>query len=123
MNRYQSTALALLLLVAAVAVLSQLPLIVSVPILLIWPFVSLGHLVVDGYARFFAGLGLALFAGWRIVVMLPMYLGPSGLVEYGQYMMEAQFMANVVLFAVALGLAYAGVRSLRKPRVSREQPA
>lgn len=123
MNRYQSTALALLLLVAAVAVLWQLPLIVSVPILLIWPFVSLGNLVVDGYARFFAGLGLALFAGWRIVVMLPMYLGPSGLVEYGQYMMEAQFMAIVVLFAVALGLAYAGVRSLRKPRVAREQPA
>ena len=116
MNRYQSVALALLLIVAALGVLSQLPLIVSVPLLIIWPFVSVDQLVIDGYARFLAGSGLVLFAGWRIAVLLPVYLGPSGLVEYGQYMTESQFMALVVLFAVAFGLAYAGARSLRKAR-------
>ena len=122
MNRYRSVALALLLLVLALVVLSRIPLMISVPILLIWPFVSMGELVVDGYARFFAGLGLALFAGWRIVVLLPIYIGPSGLVQYGQYMMEAQFLVVMVLFVVAIGLGYAGARSLYKASTTKEQP-
>lgn len=122
MNKYRSVALALLLLVVALVVLTQLPLMISITILLIWAFVSVGELAVDGYARLFAGLGLALFAGWRIIVLLPIYLGPSGLVQYGQYMMEAQFLAVMVLFAVAIGLGYAGARSLYKANATKVQP-
>lgn len=114
-------ALAAFFTVAVLALLSQLPLIVSVPILMIWPFVSVGELVVDGYARLLVGSGLMLFAGWRIAVLLPVYFGPSELVQYGQYMTEAQLLVVLVLFAVAVGLGYAGARSLQKARASQAQ--
>ena len=121
MKKYRSVALAAFFTVAALALLSQFPLIVSVPMLMIWPFVSVGELVVDGYARFLVGLGLTLYAGWRITVLLPVYFGPSDLVQYGQYMTEAQLLVVLVLFAVAIGLGYAGARSLHKTRTSRAQ--
>ena len=121
MNKYRSVALAAFFTVAVLALLSQLPLIVSVPILMIWPFVSVGELVVDGYARLLVGSGLMLFAGWRIAVLLPVYFGPSELVQYGQYMTEAQLLVVLVLFAVAVGLGYAGARSLQKARASQAQ--
>ena len=123
MSRFWSIAIALLSLAVLLAVISQIPFILSIPILFLWTFVSIGELVVDGYMRLLAGSGLALFAGWRVIMLLPSYFGQSDLVPYGQYMMEAQFLAAVFFFAGAVGLVYAGVRSLRKsntPQVRTE---
>lgn len=119
MNPYRSSIIALLLLAAALAVLSQLPVIVSVPVLLLWPFVSVGQPVIDGHARLAVGSLLVLFSGWRLAVLLPGYLGRADLVAYGQFMMEARFLVILVLFIVSLVLCYAGARSLYKLRASR----
>ena len=123
MSRFWSIAIALLSLAVLLFVISRVPLILSVTILFLWTFVSIGELVVDGYMRLLAGSVLALYAGWRVIVLLPVYFGQSDLVPYAQYMMEAQFWVVVVYFAGAVGLVYAGVRSLRKsntPQVPTE---
>ena len=121
MSKYKPIALSLLFLIIALPMLSQFPLIISIPIILIWPFISIGTLIVDGYARLIAGAGLAIFSGWKIVALLPKYIGASDLVQYGEYMMKAQFHVVVIVFIISIGLSYAGFRSLNKKKIPHEE--
>ena len=118
MNKCKSIALSLLFLIIVLTMLSQLPLIVGIPIILIWPFISIGTLIVDGYARLIAGASIAIFTGWKTVELLPKYIGTSGLVQYGEYMVKAQFHVVVIVFIISIGLSYAGVRSLNKEKTT-----
>jgi hypothetical protein len=116
MNRFGLFPLVVVLSIAWLALLFYLPLMFSLLLLLAWPFITVGHLLVDGYLRGITGLGLASIGLWQLATLLPIFRGHSDLAPYAQYMAEAQFYWDAVLIVVAALLAGAGGRSVLMAR-------
>lgn len=99
-------------------VLFYLPFILSLLLLLIWLFISIGQVVVDGYMKAIVGGILAGTIGWNTVALLPTFLGHSDYVQYAGFMIEAQFFVGLAATLAAFALFGVGLRALLKARRS-----
>jgi hypothetical protein len=98
------------------AMLAFFPLMLSAPALLIWSFLPPKPARPDAYVRISAALVLIAINAWLLGAILPTYLGRSGLVQYGAFMVEAGFEITIASIVLAALLAGSGVWALHKGR-------
>lgn len=105
-----------------IAALWKLPIIISMPCIFVWSFISVKQQVIDGYVRLITGVVVLVMGAWNVIAAYRTLNG-SKLVQYAQFMLETQYLFGFVSVLIGSLLAASGGRSLLKSSRKRKEVA